>query len=241
MLVLLLGACAPLSTPPAGPQQQTQPETGPDLTICSPCLRHEAKAWAADAQKDVEAALKAANCCAYLVKAGKDRESRLADARMGRQLAERAVHQRPQSGLAHYLYAYLTALEAENNPLRGLELVPAIEREARMAASLAPSLDYGGPDRMLGELYLRAPGMPVSIGDVEKAIACYRRAVAIAPGFPENRLGLAEALLESEDTKAACFELTIILDDMTPDTVRPAERQRALELLKRLCGMQEDR
>jgi len=241
LLVLLLAGCTPVSTLQGRPDRPREPMTGPDPAVSGPCSRHEAIAWAADARQDVDAALKAANCCAYLVKTGKDRDSRLADARMGRQLAERALQQRSQSGLAHYLYAYLTALEAENDPLQGLELVPVIEREARIAAGLDPSMDHAGPYRILGELYLRAPGIPVSIGNVEKAVASYRRAVAIAPGFPENRLGLAEALLEAEETKAACFELTVIIDHMTPDTARSAEWQRALELLKRLCGMQEDR
>jgi tetratricopeptide (TPR) repeat protein len=208
----------------------------PELSICAPCSRDEARQWAADAESDAGSALKAANCCAFLVKTGIDKASRLADARTGRQLAESAVQREPESGLAHYLYAYLTGLEAENDPLRGLELVPVIEREARLAAKLSPSIDDAGPDRMLGELYFRAPGMPVSIGDVEKAISFYRRALTVAPGCADNRLGLAEALLKGEEATEACMQLHGLLTDMPPADAFEATWRKALDLLKRLCA-----
>jgi tetratricopeptide (TPR) repeat protein len=212
----------------------------PGLAICAPCSRDEAGHWAAGAKEDAWSGLKAANCYAFLAKTGTDKASRLADARTGRQLAESAVRRQPGSGLAHYLYAYLTGLEAENDPLRGLELVPFIEREARLAAELSPLIDYAGPDRMLGELYLRAPGMPISIGDVERAIACYRRALTMAPGFAENRLGLVETLLKAGNVKEACMQLHELLLDMPPANESEAIWQKALDLLKNLCAAQKD-
>ncbi len=237
-MVLFLGACAHI---PAAPQRRADKKTGQameevELSICAPCSRGEVRQWAADAERDVGSALKAANCYAFLAKTGTDKASRLADAMTGRQLAESAAQRQPGSGLAHYLYAYLTGLEAENDPLHGLELVPVIEREARLAEELSPSIDHAGPDRMLGELYLRAPGMPVSIGDVEKAIVRYRRALTIAHGFAENRLGLAEALLKGEETTEACMELHGLLAEMPPADASEATWRKALDLLKRLCA-----
>jgi len=208
----------------------------PALSICAPCSRDEAEQWAAEATEDVWASLKAANCYAFLVKTETDKALRLRDAGTGRQLAETAVQRQPGSGLAHYLYAYLTGLEAENDPLHGLERVPVIEKEARLASELSPSIDNGGPDRMLGELYLRAPGMPVSIGDGEKSIACYRRALTIAPSFAENRLGLAEALLNEEEAAEACKELHRLLADVRPADASEETWRKALDLLKRLCA-----
>ena len=235
---MILGACAPLSREEQrnGAGNHLPGIKEPDLTICSACSREEAVQWARDGERDAGYALKAANCYIFLVKTGAEKASRLADARTGRQLAEGAVLRQPGSGLAHYLYAYLTGLEAENDPLHGLELVPVIEREARLAAELRPSIDHAGPDRMLGELYLRAPGIPVSIGDVEKAIVSYRRAVGLVPGFADNRLGLAEALLEGEEATEACLELHRLLSDMPPDTAFEATWQHALDLLKRVCA-----
>ncbi|MBW1780714.1 MAG: hypothetical protein JRL30_08225 [Deltaproteobacteria bacterium] len=206
-----------------------------DFPVCAPCTRDEAREWAADAEKDGWSALKAASCYAFLVKQGADEGSRLSDAKKGRQLAETGIKQLPQSGLAHYLVAYLTGLEAENDTLRGLELVPIIEREARIASQLNASIDYGGPDRMLGELYLRAPVMPVSIGDVEKGVIHYQRAFAIAPEYADNQMGLVETLLEAGDVKKACTHLHELLSNMPPARSSEATWRKALGLLKRLC------
>jgi len=235
---LFIGACAPVPKP----SQSTAANKGvpiikgSELLICAPCSREEARQWAAEGTGDVGAAIKAANCYAFLVTKEKDKGLRLADAKKGRQLADSAVQRWPESGLAHYLYAYLTGLEAESDPLHALELVPVIEREAGLAAALSPSIDHAGPHRMLGELYLRTPGMPISIGDVEEAIAAYRRALTIAPGFAENRLGLAEALLKAEEATEACTRLHELLAEMPPAAESEATWQKALDLLKRLCA-----
>ena len=213
----------------------TTTETG--FSICAPCTRNQAQSWAAAAGRDGPSALKAANCYGFLVKQGKDKELRLADAVKGRKLAEVAATMLPRSGLAHYLYAYLTGLEAENNSLRGLELVPVIEREALLAAKLNPEVDGAGPDRMLGELYLRAPGAPLSIGDLEKAAAHYRRAIAIAPKHTDNRLGLVETLLEDGEDEEACTQLHGLLSDMRPVRTSEISWRKTLGLLKRLCSM----
>ena len=242
LVVLILGACARI---PGPPEHIAGKEAGPDikeleLKICAPCSREQAREWAVDADDDGSSTLKAANCYAFLVKTGSTKASRLADAQTGRRLAETAVVRHPTSGLAHYLYAYLTGLEAENDPLRGLELVPVIEREARIASELNPALDQGGPYRMLGELYLRAPGIPVSIGDVEKAVTCYRRALAAAPHSAENRLGLAEALLKAGEEREACTQLHDLLSGMPPAGSSRDIWRKALDLLKQLCTARAD-
>ena len=241
VFLFVLTACTHL---PDRSVHKTETETVSATTeagfrICASCTRNQAQGWAAAAIQDGASALKAANCYAFLVKQGKDKKLRLADAEKGRKLAKTAVTMLPRSGLAHYLYAYLTGLEAENDPLRGLELVPVIEREALLASDLNPAIDHGGPHRMLGELYLRAPAFPVSIGDSARAVDHYRLAVDQDPEFFENRLGLAEALLAEEEPGKACFELKKILSEMPPNREVNPPWKRALELLKRLCDMQE--
>ena len=241
VIVLALGACTHV---PESRRHTPDKETDSAITdvafpVCVPCTRDEAREWSEDADKDVLSVLRAASCYAFLVKEGTHKASRLADAKKGRQLAEAGITRLPKSGLAHYLYAYLTGLEAENAPLRGLELVPIIEREARLAAEMNPAVDHGGPDRMLGELYLRAPGMPVSIGDVEKAVSHYQRALAIAPGYPENQLGVVEALLEAGDVKKACTHLHDLLSSMPPDRLSEVIWRKALRLLAQLCTLRD--
>jgi hypothetical protein len=241
IVFLVLSACAHLPD-----QSVHKTETGTvsattetGFRVCAPCTRNQAQTWAAAAKQDGPSALKAANCYAFLVKQGKDKVLRLADAVKGRKLAETAVTMLPKSGLAHYLYAYLTGLEAENDSLRGLELVPVIEREALLASDVNPAIDHGGPHRMLGELYLRAPAFPVSIGDSGRAVDHYRLAVDQDPEFFENRLGLAEALLAEKEPGKACFELKKILSEMPPNSKINPPWRRALGLLKRLCDMQD--
>ncbi|WP_419778909.1 tetratricopeptide repeat protein [Maridesulfovibrio sp.] len=112
----------------------------------------------------------------------------------------------PQSGLGHYLLAYLIAKEAQLAPMKGIDLVPLMEQEALKASRFSPELDRGGPDRFLGELYLKAPSAPISIGDMDKSLEHYEKAVEVASDFALNRLGLASALLEDDETEEACVQ-----------------------------------
>jgi hypothetical protein len=73
-----------------------------------------------------------------------------------------------------------------------------IER-LRAAIELDPGLDHGGPHRVLALVYLRAPGWPTGPGDPELGLDEARRAVALDPGHPPNRLCLAEALVATDD------------------------------------------
>jgi tetratricopeptide (TPR) repeat protein len=239
-LILMSYACAP-HFPPTSPTKSpgTGAKTSADgLVLFSPCSREQAERWAAEAESDPGAGLRAANCLAFLAENGEDSSLQLTDAKRGRELAEGVANRLPQNGLAHYLAAYLTGLEAERDTFRGLDLVPVIEREAQLAAGLAPGLDFGGPDRMLGELYLRAPGFPVSIGDPGKAVEHFRRAVAQSPRFAENRLGLVKALLEEENFAEACHELKRLLMLFPPDKEQENLWRKALELMETLCSRQ---
>jgi tetratricopeptide (TPR) repeat protein len=237
--IFLLGGCA--SAPPhlpSVPGKMTAEDAalpGGGIDLWAPCSREQAELWEASSGSDGMAALKAASCFVVLIGEGGEKEAQLADARRGRKSAERAVAMYPESGLAHYLAAYLTGLEAERDPVRGLDFVPVIEREAKLAADHAPEVDHGGPDRMLGELYLRAPGFPMSVGNPGKALVHYGRSVDLAPGYLENRLGLAEALFRDEQDAKACEELKRVLSEMPPEEDLRATWRKAISLLDRLC------
>jgi hypothetical protein len=51
---------------------------------------------------------------------------------------------------------------------------------------------YGGPDRVLATLYMRAPGSPLGVGDYDKAEIHMKRALAIESHWLENQLSMAE-------------------------------------------------
>lgn len=240
LAVLFFGGCVfAHPRPPSVPETAAGKDgalSGGEIVLWAPCSREQAERWGAAAETDGMAALKAASCFVVLIGEGGMKGGQLADARRGRIMAERAVAMYPESGLAHYLAAYLTGLEAERDPLRGLDFVPVIEREAILAAELAPGVDHGGPDRMLGELYLRAPGFPMSVGNPGKALFHYRRSVDLAPGYLENRLGLAEALFRDEQNAEACDELTRVLSAMPPEEDLRETWKKAISLLERSCS-----
>jgi Tfp pilus assembly protein PilF len=89
---------------------------------------------------------------------------------------------------------------------------------------------------MLGELYLRAPAFPVSLGDTALAVDYFRRAVEIAPEQPDNRLGLIEALLAEDLAAEACRQLQHFWQGLTPDDAAGESWKRGLELQGRMCG-----
>ena len=236
MILLLLAACAPTEgisrhvTVADGITGATE-----KASLWSPCTQSQALEWEQESEQNPETALQAARCYAFLARNEKNKAIRLENTVAGRKMAETAVDLDPENGTAQYLAAYMAGLEAENQPLKGLELVPVIERGALEASRLYPNLDHGGPDRMLGTLYLRAPDPPVSIGDLEKAIKHYLRAVSQSPDFVDNRLGLAAAYLEDEAPGPACEQLRQILIRMPPCHGREEQWKRALDLMKRLC------
>ncbi|CCO22184.1 tetratricopeptide repeat protein [Maridesulfovibrio hydrothermalis] len=173
-----------------------------DVVLWTPCSRAQAEVLSGSSKdKDI---LQSVACSAWLLESGVVKSADYAKSSQG--IIKKYLVEKAQSGLAHYLYAYLVAKEAQLAPVRGLDLVPVMEQEALRASKLSPEVDFGGPDRMLGELYLKAPSPPISIGDLDKALEYYEKAVRLAPDFALNRLGYAKALLEDDETKDACFQ-----------------------------------
>lgn len=239
ILFLLLTACAQgrdmTLHETAAPKVPGVPE---EFLLRSPCTPEQTLSLEEQSEQNPEAAVQAARCYAVAAREGRNSSVRLENAVKGRKLAETAVLHDPKNAAAHYLAAYLAGLEAKNDTLRGLSLVPVIERYAMAASRLDPRLDHGGPDRMLGELYLQAPEPPVSIGDLDKAIHHFRQAVSQDPDFAENRLGLAEAYLEDGDRGDACDQLRQALTRMPPARAMKMQWKWAMDLMKRVCKME---
>ena len=85
--------------------------------------------------------------------------------------------------------------------LGALKVLNEMERELKRALELDPKLDYAGPNRTLGVLYLEAPGWPTSLGSKTKARQNLMRALELAPEYPENHLNLIEALQKWHETR----------------------------------------
>jgi tetratricopeptide (TPR) repeat protein len=128
-----------------------------------------------------------------------------------RQALERASNSAP----THYYLGMNLGQLARTKSLGALKIVGEMEREFEAARRLDEHFDYSGPDRNLGLLYHEAPGWPASIGSHSKARLHLRRAVELAPDYPENRLNLLEADLQWSDRADARQQLKA-LEELLP-------------------------
>jgi hypothetical protein len=90
-------------------------------------------------------------------------------------------------------------VQARERPATGLSALSKIEAAFKRAADGNPEMEEAGPDRALALLYLRAPRWPRGPGDPEQGLEHARKAVALRPDYPPNRLALAEALAAAGD------------------------------------------
>ncbi len=148
--------------------------------------------------------LESAACYASLFESKTIDDSKYAEA--GQKVIKTYLEKNPKSGIGHYLYAYLIGKHAQLSPLNGLDLISVLEQEALLALSLSPEIDSAGPARMLGELYLKAPSPPISLGSIAKSLQYYEEAVKTAPDFYLNHLGYGAALLEDDEKSEACAQ-----------------------------------
>jgi tetratricopeptide (TPR) repeat protein len=132
------------------------------------------------------------------------------------QIAERGINVCGQalvidsnSAPGHYYLGLNLGQLARTKSVGALKLVTQMEREFTKASELDASFDFGGPDRTVGLLYRDAPTL-VSIGNRSKAKQHLRRALELAPEYPENRLVLVESYLKWGDRNEARRELTAL-------------------------------
>ena len=125
----------------------------------------------------------------------------------------------------------------EKGIMQSLALVSPMKERAERAAEIDANYFYGGPWRVLGRLYHKAPGFPFSIGNNKKAIECLEKAVELGPKFYLNRLFLAEAYLSNRDRQKAREHLEWILAaPLNVNHEREDEdyKRQAAELLEKL-------
>src|SRR5664280_776909 len=161
-------------------------------------------------QTNAEAAWQFGRACFDAAAASNDRTRRAELAESGIAACRQAILRNPASAPAHYyLGMNLGELADTRRNLSGLRLVKEMEREFLAARDLDEHFDFAGADRNLGLLYLQAPVF-MSIGSRTKARQYLRRAVELAPEYPENRLNLVEACLKWNETKDARRELKVL-------------------------------
>jgi tetratricopeptide (TPR) repeat protein len=125
-----------------------------------------------------------------------------------------SIASQSNSAPAHYYLAMNLGQLARTKMLGALRLVDQMEREFGRARSLDEHIHWAGPDRNLGQLYRDAPVVG-SVGSRTRAREHLKRAVELAPQYPENWLALIEAYLNWGEHTGAYRELQT-LEDIWP-------------------------
>lgn len=125
----------------------------------------------------------------------------------------------------------------EKGIMQSLALITPIKEAAEKALELDANFFYGGPWRVLGRLYHKAPGFPFSVGDAKKAVEYLEKAVSAGPKFYLNRLFLAEAYISNRKPAQAREHLQWILDaplNKNHEREDEAGKREAKSLLEKL-------
>lgn len=185
LLVLTLGACALVACTPA--PATVSPTGGATSEPAEPV---DARAILVALENDIEAG----------AATEKDRER-----------AYETVVASADDGSADYAFAR-AALAGRLAELRGVgagKLVTEAESFARLALEREPEYDEGAATRMLGTLYVMAPGRLVEHGDAEDGLSLLEDLVEVRPEDPRNHLRVAEAYIALDDPDPAvpflCF------------------------------------
>jgi tetratricopeptide (TPR) repeat protein len=135
-------------------------------------------------------------------------------AESGMAYAERCIEVAPNTPDCYYWRAVNTGLYHSVKVVgyqRGIKQM--IDDCNAVIAMGRENYDYGGPWRIQGQIFTKLPetgGRPDSLTrDLDKALVYLRKAVELAPDYPENRIALAEALYKEGETDAARAELDI--------------------------------
>ena len=103
----------------------------------------------------------------------------------------------------HLYHALCQGLMAQAFPTKGLGLIKEMLKGAQQVEVLDKDFDHSAGARLLGGIYLKAPAWPTSVGDSELAVEHLERAVEASSKWPENKLLLAEAYYEEDQTDEA--------------------------------------
>ena len=136
-----------------------------------------------------------------------DGDQRAQAAQTGLTAAKKAVELMPDRVEGHYYLAQLIGFAALSQKGETKQAILQMVAEGEQAIKIDEKFDHGGPVRMLGALYARAPKEPVSIGDAEKATTFMKRAVTADGDYPLNHIYLAEAYIADERYPEATSEL----------------------------------
>jgi hypothetical protein len=131
-------------------------------------------------------------------------------------MAARQAGINKESPDACYYFAINQGIILYTKGLFGLNKLPEIF-EALKIAQKSESIDLGGPLRVLGMMYLKAPAWPSGIGDLDKSLELLEKASKKYPSHPQNFMFYAQALIEDNNTSKALANLETAYKLATPE------------------------
>jgi tetratricopeptide (TPR) repeat protein len=136
----------------------------------------------------------------------------------GAQAGRKATELEPDKVEGHYFLAQNLGWQAQAGANKGENkaLVAEVVQHAERALQIDEKYDHGGPARLLGALYAKAPAPPLSIGDPEKAVKLLQQAVSLDAAYPANTIYLADALVADErfaEAETAVKSARALLED----------------------------
>ena len=105
-------------------------------------------------------------------------------------------------GAVHYYIALDMGIAVRHEVVLAIANLGRIEDELKRAMDLDPEVDEGGPVRVLGMLYFKAPSWPQGIGDPDKALELLSNVSREHPEHPLNALFYAQVLWDVQGDEA---------------------------------------
>lgn len=142
----------------------------------------------------------------------------------------------PGSADCDYRLAIALGQQARERPSTGRDAMDHIVTLLHRAIDRDPTLDSGGPHRVLALVLLRAPAWPVGPGDPDAALDEAKKAIAIAADAPDNQLTLGDALAatEHDDLAHQAFTKALALAESAKQSGNPEADGWIAEARKKL-------
>jgi tetratricopeptide (TPR) repeat protein len=124
--------------------------------------------------------------------------------------AKKAVVLEPEKPDGHYWLGVNYGVYGETRGvLKSLSLVKPIKEEMNKVIELDRGYEDGGPDRVLGRVYFKVPG--IAGGSTTKSLEHLLKSKELGPNDPLTRCYLADTLLSLKEVDKAREELEFVL------------------------------
>lgn len=173
----------------------------PDTTAVRKALSLYQSAAAGDPAR-IDADVAVVRAVGWLLEHGaKEDRKELADEAVA--AGEQCQQRKPDAPLCNYWQAVAMGLRIREHKLTAITGLSKVIDLLKKASAQDPSLDEGGPFRVLALLLVRAPPWPAGPGNSDDALAAAQQAVARGPDHPLNHLVLGESLEATGETEGA--------------------------------------